>query len=153
MELTERQKQTYRLILTNSFLSGKPTTQKEIYDNYPNWKHKEDGYCWNETSHDNCPAVWSDVQKINLSNLECIIIVDNFTYRIGTKEETLKYANTFLKKGLLALARYWNIKKRCDKDGQQTLFGNLKPRIDFLNNNCEDLEKIIKEIENATENA
>lgn len=125
-ELTNRQWTTYFYILFRSE-KGERATLEDIVNNYPKSLH-EDGYelSANEKAHDKCFSVWSDVTAINKSLLiDKIVIIDKFTYRIGTKEETEAYCQNLKYKAIRALARLSLMNKKLKRDGQG-VFENLE---------------------------
>lgn len=121
--LNNRQLTTLKVITENT-LKGDITIQQELYQAYPETRFN-DGYRWssNAKCHDNCSAIWSDVEKINMSNeIDKIIIPKNFTYKIAESEEEAKeLADYYLKKALLALKRHWTIVRKMRLNGQGKL--------------------------------
>lgn len=106
-------------------------TQKEICEKLSQY------YTYREspTTHDNCPVIWRDINIINKSNeFEKIIIIDNNTYRIGTKEECLKYADKMMIKAVKALSRYWSLVHKINRDGQGDLLEKDKFIRSFIEN-------------------
>ena len=122
--LTPRQWALYRLIKENSYL-GRKTTQKEICDSI-------NGFVWNDdiTCHDHCTAVWTDINAINNSNLDKLIISKNFEYWIGTKEETEEFLDGLWKALEPRLNRYWKFCKKIARDGQGQLLNRSGQPID-----------------------
>lgn len=125
-ELTTRQQHTYELIVRNSQM-GKITTQREIYENYPfDAQYRKDGYIWrdNPKVHDNCTAIWTDINKINANDkVQKIIIPNNFTYKIAESQQEVK---DFIKwlyfdQAMAKLWRYSNLKRKALRDGQGRL--------------------------------
>jgi hypothetical protein len=121
MKLTTRQWTTYSLISNNSH-AGRKTTIGEIIGHYPITDY-EDGYTFNKkTSHDPCRLVWQDIVAINASSeIEKIIIIDNFTYHLATEEEAMAYYKRLRSKALKAMARAYCIKLKIKADGQGKL--------------------------------
>lgn len=120
--LTPRQWATYNLIKEASS-RGEKVSIEEIVANYHESAHKG-GYSLSTGvgSHDICCGVWQDVTKINASTeVEKIIIVDNFTYRLATEEEALEYYSEMRAKALRALVRANAIKRKIKADGQGKL--------------------------------
>lgn len=135
MKLTPRQWATYRLIKENSE-QGIRTTQGDIIANYPIEEHK-DGYAENANpkAHDKCSAIWTDITALNKSpEIEKIIIIDNFTYRISNKEETAKYVRKQYEKAIACLARVAIIKRKMLADGQGKLISCQGEEIDDESN-------------------
>lgn len=132
MKLTTRQWKTYELIKSDS-LQGKKTTQYEIYKNYPIERFK-DGYVWNDKkkSHDNCPAIWADIERINFSEeIEKIVIYKNFEYWLcSSVEEAQEFAKCYLVAALKKLKRHWQVIEKVKKDGQCKLFSTKGDLID-----------------------
>jgi len=113
--LTPRQWALYRLIKERSEF-GLRTTQELAAKSI-------EGYVWNndEICHDHCPAIWSDINAINNSNLDKLIISDNFVYWIGSKEETEEYLDKLWNALEPRLNRYWKFLKKIKRDGQGQL--------------------------------
>lgn len=121
-KLNSRQWATYNLIKENS-LKGQATAQKEVCDNYPA-ETRKDGYVWAKgaNTHDRCLKVWHDVHAINASSeVEKIIVMDNFTYRLATEEEAGEYYAKLQERALKALVRAYNVKRKIKADGQGKL--------------------------------
>lgn len=141
MELTNRQSKTFSLIQENTKL-GRVTTQKEIYQNYPIENYK-DGYLWHEDkTHDHCPTIWSDIEKINQnSHIEELVITKDNTYKIATnQDEALAYSKFYMNKALKSLKRYWNVIRKVNSNGQgQIDFDNLKT--EFINTYGKEITK------------
>ncbi|NCA96482.1 MAG: hypothetical protein EOM74_05825, partial [Methanomicrobia archaeon] len=86
--MTPRMWKLYNLIKDRTLYSGIALTQKDICDNLPN------DFIYNDRPNDKCPAIWEDVDFINQSyEVEKIIVVDKFTYRIGSRQEAEDYGN------------------------------------------------------------
>ncbi len=120
--LNSRQWATYNFIKSHSEL-GQAVTQQAIYANYPIEAHK-DGYSWakGENTHDRCLKVWEDVHAINASSeVEKIIVMDAFTYRLATEEEAGEYYAKLQERALKALVRAYNVKRKIKADGQGKL--------------------------------
>ena len=121
-KLTPRQWATYNLIKEASS-KGVSVSIEEIVANYHESAHKG-GYSLSTSvgSHDICGNVWRDVVAINASaEVEKIIIIDNFTYRLATEEEAEEYYADLRTKALRALQRASAIKRKIRKDGQGKL--------------------------------
>ncbi len=121
-KLTPRQWATYNLIKDASS-RGVKVSIEEIVANYHESAHKG-GYSLSTGvgSHDICCAVWQDVTALNASTeVEKIIIIDDFTYRLATEEEAEAYYAELRTKALRALQRAFAIKKKIRKDGQGKL--------------------------------
>lgn len=122
-KLTPRQWATYNLI-KNASSWGDRVTIKDIIDNYPECPSHKDGYKASKVlkPHDPCSAVWGDITAINASpEVEKIIIIDNFTYRLATAEEAEAYYVELREKAMRALVRAYNVKEKMRKDGQGKL--------------------------------
>lgn len=92
--------------------------QQELLEALPELK-------WSETtSHDKCPKIWSLVQEINNSDeIEKVILIKNFTYKIATEEEAKEYVKELMNNRIVPrLQRYWRIVKKMKLDGQYNLF-------------------------------
>ena len=100
-------------------------TVKEICEAMPEY------YPYKESEHNftNCPTIYEDIDYLMSSaRIEKIIIKDNGTFRLGTEEESIDYANKLFEKGTRLMAKYGVIARRIPKDKQGKLFGtNLKP--------------------------
>ncbi|MCK9576971.1 MAG: hypothetical protein M0R51_13800 [Clostridia bacterium] len=114
--MTPRQWKLYRLIRDNTLNNNPPLTQKEICDAFPY------DFIYNERPNDKCPMIWQDVDFINSRyEVEKIIVVDRFTYRLGTKTECEDYANKLLVGAVKKFRRYWAVNKKMEMDGQGKL--------------------------------
>lgn len=92
--------------------------QQELLEALPELK-------WSETtSHDKCPKIWSLVQEINNSDeIEKVILIKNFTYKIATEDEAKEYVKELMNNRIVPrLQRYWRIVKKMKLDGQYNLF-------------------------------
>lgn len=130
-KLTPRQWATYNLIKDASS-RGEKVSIEEIVANYHESAHKG-GYSLSTGvgSHDICGGVWQDVTKINASTeVEKIIIIDNFTYRLATEEEAQEYYAEMRDKALRALVRANAIKRKIKADGQGKLISYQGVAID-----------------------
>ena len=122
--LTPRQWELYRLIKHNSLVEHRKTSQKEICEQIS-------GYVWNDedSAHDHCPAIWSDVRDNNLSfEHQHLIISDKFEYWIGSERECQEYLKKLWNDIAPRLHRYWQYVKLLGYDGQGRLYDkNLNP--------------------------
>lgn len=121
-KLTPRQWATYNLIKEASS-RGESVPIEEIVANYPESAH-EGGYSLSRGagSHDICKGVWTDITALNASTeIEKIIIIDNFTYRLATEAEAEAYYERLQNKAIRALVRAYAIKTKMRKDGQGKL--------------------------------
>lgn len=124
--LTPRQWELYRLIKHNSFVEHRKTTQKEICD-------KINGYEWvdDDKVHDHCSTIWKDIKDNNESlEHDKIIISKNFTYWIGSEEETQKFLRELRKALEPRLKRYWNYVSKTKMDGLGKLFDKNNNPVD-----------------------
>ena len=110
----------YKLIKENPGI-----TVKEICEAMPEY------YSYKESEHNftNCPAIYEDIDYLMSSaRIEKIIIKDNGTFRLGTEEECIEYANKIFLKAKKLMAKYGVIARRIPKNKQGKLFGtNLQP--------------------------
>lgn len=134
-KLTNRQKALYNLVLSNS-QHGRCTMQLEIINFYPKSVY-EDGYEYNANpkAHDRCFPIWHDVTIINQNpEVDGIIVMDNFTYRIGTKEEAEAYRKKLYDKAIRSLVRLSYMTRKIKNNGQGMLDedkeGKIKKFID-----------------------
>lgn len=106
--MTDRQKDLYNFIASHI-----KVTQRQIYDNVS-------GYTWNYNrhSHDRCPAIWHDIMAINKEHSKPIIIMKNFEYWIGTKQETKEFLAELWLRIVPKLHRYWKLVKKAKRNGQ-----------------------------------
>ena len=121
-KLTPRQWATYNLI-KNASSEGGSVSIEQIIASYSASDHK-DGYIASRgaKTHDPCSAVWCDITAINASSeVEKIIIIDNFTYRLATEQEAWDYYADLQARAIRALIRAHNIKNKIRKDGQGKL--------------------------------
>lgn len=121
-KLTPRQWATYNLIKEASSRGGSASIE-EVVANYHASAYKG-GYTISTGvgTHDICKAVWLDVVALNASSeIEKIIVIDNFTYRLATEEEATAYYNKLLDKAIKGLVRAQAIKRKIKADGQGKL--------------------------------
>ena len=130
-KMNTRQWATYNLIKTNSE-KGIQTTQADVCENYSLSTHA-DGYSWakGKNTHDRCLQVWKDVHFINASSeVEKIIVMDKFTYRIATEEEAKEYYAKLEEKAVRAFMRAYNVHKKIKANGQGKLISCQGKAID-----------------------
>lgn len=126
--MEQRIKELYDLIST----SQNTLTQKDICVALSQWYKYDD----DEHTHDHCSTIWRDINEINKSKeFERIIIIENNTYRLGTKDECLKYADKMMVKALKALTRYWALVHKINSNGQGNVFDTEKFVRSFLDDN------------------
>lgn len=115
----------YHWKLYNLIKANPGITVKEICEAMPEY------YSYKESEHNftNCPAIYEDIDYLMSSaRIEKIIIKDNGTFRLGTEEECIEYANKIFLKAKKLMAKYGVIARRIPKDKQGKLFGtNLQP--------------------------
>lgn len=117
-KLTDRQEDLLELIKYNSLVEKRKTTQLEIYQTVP-------GYKWNDDvkAHDHCPAVWSDINKINFySKNDYIIISKDFSYWIGDYGEAKQFITDLWDALLPRLCRHWKLCKKLKMEDQYDIF-------------------------------
>lgn len=110
-----RLKQLYAIIEAYSIIGLKaPKTDiKEIYCLYDDCK---------ETSHDICPVIYSDVHAINSDpNFEKIIVYKDNLFWIADEQETKDFIDSYMKKILPSLKRYWSLVEKAGKAGYYDL--------------------------------
>ena len=130
-KMTPRQWSTYRVVEERMQL-GLPCSQNLIFASYPKAEH-EDGYVWNECAKhgDHCREIWDDVQAINESpEVDKIIVVRKYDYKLGTEEECERYFNWLRSKGLKLMQRAYAVLNKCSKDGQGKLLSNQLKEIE-----------------------
>lgn len=121
-KLDTRQWQLFNYLLSNK---DRAVTQRELIDSIRGYE--ESG----KLSHDKCPSIYADIDKINKSKeIDKIILIDNFNYKIANKEEAIDFANYYLRKALKALKRYWTLIDKINNDGQGKLLSNQDHPID-----------------------
>lgn len=121
-KMNNRQWAAYNLIKSRSEM-GQSVSQREICDNYSIDYHF-DGYSWAKGSntHDKCLKVWQDVHFINASSeVEKIIVMDKFTYRLATEEEAREYFAKLQERAVKAFVRASNVRRKIKADGQGKL--------------------------------
>jgi hypothetical protein len=126
VRMNPRQWATYRLIESNS-LEGRTTTLNEVFANYCAAEHPSDGYRWNESDKrgNKCRAVWDDIQTINNSlEIDKIVVVENYTYRIGTEEECEAYWRYLHSKAMSLLKRASDVACKMQRNFQGKLLSN-----------------------------
>lgn len=138
-KLKTRQWQLFNYLLANS---DRAVTQRELIDNIG--EYEESG----KLSHDRCPTIYTDIDKINKSKeIDKIILMDNFNYKIASKEEAIDFANYYLKKALKALKRYWTLIDKINKDGQGKLLSNQDNPIDDKSKAKRFIETFINDLD------
>lgn len=121
-KLTKRQLALYELVLSNS-KQGRITNQMDIINYYPKQVY-EDGYEYNgnPNAHDRCFPIWHDVTIINQNpQVDGIIVMEDFTYRIGTKDEAEAYRKKLYDKAIRSLVRLSYMTRKIKNDGQAVL--------------------------------
>lgn len=98
---------------------GEWVSQEEILLALPELRTSE-----NEKSHDKCTKIWSLVNELNNSTeIENIVLIKNFTYKIATEEEAINDVKSYMKNRIVPmLNRYWVKVRKIKKDGQFDLF-------------------------------
>ena len=91
-------------------------SQQELIDNFSELKLGK------TTSHDKCSNLRTIINHIN-DEVEQIVVIDNFKYKIATNEEAEDSLVRDWKRVLPRLSRYYKKVKKIKKDGQ----------FDFLN--------------------
>lgn len=78
----ERYEKLYKYLLNNG---GRWITQKEICANI-------EGYTYHDRKNDKAPSIREDMKIINEDiNCHFIVVCKNYCFKIGNREETLKY--------------------------------------------------------------
>lgn len=98
-------------------------TQESITISWNKAIHEDGYYYQKDTKHgDHCRQIWDDVQAVNESpEVEKIIVVDDYTYRLGTEEECEKYFLWLKRKAVVLLKRAYVVFGKMSKDGQGKL--------------------------------
>lgn len=126
--LSERERLIYSIIASHSESDPKGfATQREVVDEVN--AAMPDELQWNECpkSHDHCFPIWSAVAAINASDeVEKIVIADNFTYRLATKEEAKAYIEALKESAMRKLKRASDVIRKYKVDGQGDFEGNFK---------------------------
>lgn len=127
-KLTSRQWALYNLVKEYSE-KGIALEQDFIVDSIKGYEHSK-----NPKNHNDCTSVWSDVWGDNginwSSEVDKIIVIDNFTYKLGNEKDLEMYAKDLQKKALRGLKRFWAIIKKMKNDGQLKLLSNQMNPID-----------------------
>lgn len=126
----------YKLIKENPGI-----TVKEICEAMPEY------YSYKESEHNftNCPAIYEDIDYLmSSSRIEKIIIKDNGSFRLGTEEESIDYANKLYARAKKLMAKYGAISKRISKDGQGKLLGTSMHPIDDSSQAREYVEAFVE---------
>lgn len=128
-EPTTEEKELYALIVHNSLVEGRHTTQQEICEKIPSFVLNKDPF-----AHDKCVRIWTAIKNINYaSSLEYIIIYKDFEAWIGNKEETDEYiVNLWWGAISPRMSRYWNLKRKANRHGQGKAFDEDGNPIDEL---------------------
>lgn len=78
--------------------------------------------CKNDEKGDHCKQLQNIITSINASpEVEKMIVVKNYTYKLGTEEECLDYALKLKAKAMRLLKRYSDIMTKCGKNDQGKL--------------------------------
>lgn len=86
------------------------------------------------TSHDKCPKLWSIINNLNKYD-DHVYLTKNFSYKIATKEEAIKYKENYFNKRIAPkLKRYRNMKKKINEDGQGNVFSENEFKEVFIKN-------------------
>lgn len=141
--MTPRQWKLYCLIRDSK---NPPLTQHDICMALPN------DYIYHERNNDCCPLIWQDVDFINGTyEVEKIIVVDRFTYRLGTKAECQDYADKLQIGALKKLKRYWAVVNKMEMDGQGKLVSAHDKIIDEKSRARHFVESFVSKALNDTE--
>lgn len=118
----------YHWQLYNLIKARPNITVEEICNEMPDFYHCK----VSEHNFTNCPAIYEDIDYIMKScRIDKIIIKDNGSFRLGTEEESIEYANKLYVKAKKLMAKYGAISSKISANGQCKLFGNtLKPTND-----------------------
>lgn len=128
MALTDREKLIYSIISAHTVADSKGyATQREIFEevNYEMPGELQ----WNESSksHDHCFPIWHAVTRINSSDeVDKIVIIDDFRYRLATEEEAKEYISELKSQALRKLKRVSDIMRKYRMDGQGDLDGGFR---------------------------
>ncbi len=129
-EPTLEEKELGSLIVHNSLVEGRHTTQEEICKKIPSFVLSKDPF-----AHDKCVRIWTAIKNLNeASSTELIIIYKDFEAWIGNREETEEYLDDLWNALAPRLHRYWNLKKKALRNGQGKAFdedGNPFEGMDF----------------------
>ena len=127
-EPTTEEKELYALIVHNSLVEGRHTTQQEICEKIPSFILSKDPF-----AHDKCVRIWTAIKNINYaSSFEFIIIYKDFEAWVGNKEETEAYIIDLWNALSPRLQRYWNLKRKANRNGQGKAFDEEGNHIDEL---------------------
>lgn len=87
--------------------------------------------CKNDEKGDHCKQLQNLVTSINASpDIEKMIVVKNYTYKLGTEEECLEYALKLKEKAMRLLKRYGDIMIKYGKNDQGKLVSCQGKQID-----------------------
>ena len=115
-KMTPRAWAVYRAL---RLADGKPLTQFEIAV-YAGLKYNEKATnCKDDAKGDHCKALSKIVAEINASpEVEKIVVVDKYTYRLADREEAEEAAAKYQERGLRLLAKAAAIRRKAAADGQ-----------------------------------
>ena len=127
-EITEMHRKVFEAIKASTEY-GYPITQKDLCQAV-GLDYKESPANGKNGKGDHCRRLWTIVNDINTSlEFDEIIVVEDYTYRIGTKEEVGEYTE-FLKRKLIKLAMRLQVMKRKE---DRNLQGTIEAGIDLGN--------------------
>lgn len=110
-----RLKALYAIIETysNAGVKAHKTDIKEVFSLYDDCK---------QSSHDICPVIYSDVHAINSDpKFEKIIVYKDNVFWIANEQETKDFIDSYMKKILPSLKRYWSLVEKAGKAGYYDL--------------------------------
>lgn len=127
-EPTLEEKELYNLIVHNSLVEGRHTTQEEICEKIPSFVLSKDPF-----AHDKCVRIWTAIKNLNeASSTELIIIYKDFEAWIGNEDETKDYLNDLWNALSPRMSRYWNLVRKVLRNGQGKAFDEEGNPIDEL---------------------
>ncbi len=147
MKLLTRQWKLYNLLKERTELNIK-TTVADICDLLPG------EYILNkkQSNFSNCPQLYADIDIINNSSeVSHIIIKNNNSFKLGTKEEVKKYMEKCKIRALRQFRKYWDIERKVELNGQGKLLSNQGNPIDEKSKAKAFFETFISELDVSEE--
>ena len=131
-KLTELHFKVYEAIKASTEY-GNPIDQRSLCEAC-GLPYKEETTNSSNGKGDHCRNLWTIVKEINESlEIDEIGVVDDYTYRIGTEEETKEYRNYLMKKLRKLVRRVQVIDKKMARNGKSFLVDETYGRLDLGN--------------------
>lgn len=158
-KLTPLEWAVYRLIRDKSYRAeekgdGGWITQREIVEAVNSDPSLKEKLVWTEDDYNHCRKLWTIVNRLNQSGrIQKIIVVKNYRYKLGTRDECEEYFAKLRKDALAKLARVSALEWRAKKDGQGRLLTDELNPIDGKSRARYWIEAFMPEMVEAFEKA